>query len=163
MYLLYGHWKWVCCSYSENGPQITYVRDFKAKVQYFRFWCQVRAPQQGCQPQYNHYCLCFLNKEWIEIIVFDYSNCQCLSTLKLPSHGRPCSRTLSSRWSSGLILFSFSEKEYSLSVCEVRISLYSFSVQRLWVFTPKIWGGDCGSSSPERKVWTTEGWPGKSS
>uniref|UniRef100_A0A8C8JRQ3 E3 ubiquitin-protein ligase n=1 Tax=Oncorhynchus tshawytscha TaxID=74940 RepID=A0A8C8JRQ3_ONCTS len=25
----------------ENGPQITYVRDFKAKVQYFRFWCQV--------------------------------------------------------------------------------------------------------------------------
>uniref|UniRef100_A0AAY5KUL8 E3 ubiquitin-protein ligase n=1 Tax=Esox lucius TaxID=8010 RepID=A0AAY5KUL8_ESOLU len=24
----------------ENGPQITYVRDFKAKVQYFRFWCQ---------------------------------------------------------------------------------------------------------------------------
>uniref|UniRef100_A0A8D3CKJ6 E3 ubiquitin-protein ligase n=1 Tax=Scophthalmus maximus TaxID=52904 RepID=A0A8D3CKJ6_SCOMX len=25
---------------SENGPQITYVRDFKAKVQYFRFWCQ---------------------------------------------------------------------------------------------------------------------------
>uniref|UniRef100_A0A3P9BRI6 HECT-type E3 ubiquitin transferase n=1 Tax=Maylandia zebra TaxID=106582 RepID=A0A3P9BRI6_9CICH len=22
----------------ENGPQITYVRDFKAKVQYFRFW-----------------------------------------------------------------------------------------------------------------------------
>lgn len=28
--------------HSENGPQITYVRDFKAKVQYFRFWCQVR-------------------------------------------------------------------------------------------------------------------------
>lgn len=28
---------------SENGPQITYVRDFKAKVQYFKFWCQVRA------------------------------------------------------------------------------------------------------------------------
>uniref|UniRef100_A0A672ZLZ1 E3 ubiquitin-protein ligase n=1 Tax=Sphaeramia orbicularis TaxID=375764 RepID=A0A672ZLZ1_9TELE len=27
----------------ENGPQITYVRDFKAKVQYFRFWCQVGA------------------------------------------------------------------------------------------------------------------------
>lgn len=26
---------------SENGPQITYVRDFKAKVHYFRFWCQV--------------------------------------------------------------------------------------------------------------------------
>uniref|UniRef100_A0A3B4EMF4 E3 ubiquitin-protein ligase n=1 Tax=Pygocentrus nattereri TaxID=42514 RepID=A0A3B4EMF4_PYGNA len=25
----------------ENGPQITYVRDFKAKVHYFRFWCQV--------------------------------------------------------------------------------------------------------------------------
>ncbi|MGH0140752.1 UNVERIFIED_CONTAM: hypothetical protein FKN15_038140 [Acipenser sinensis] len=25
----------------ENGPQITYVRDFKAKVQYFRFWCQI--------------------------------------------------------------------------------------------------------------------------
>ncbi|CAG6021043.1 unnamed protein product [Menidia menidia] len=24
----------------ENGPQITYVRDFKAKVQYFRYWCQ---------------------------------------------------------------------------------------------------------------------------
>uniref|UniRef100_A0A3Q3MNF3 E3 ubiquitin-protein ligase n=1 Tax=Labrus bergylta TaxID=56723 RepID=A0A3Q3MNF3_9LABR len=24
----------------ENGPHITYVRDFKAKVQYFRFWCQ---------------------------------------------------------------------------------------------------------------------------
>uniref|UniRef100_A0A3Q1GB81 E3 ubiquitin-protein ligase n=2 Tax=Acanthochromis polyacanthus TaxID=80966 RepID=A0A3Q1GB81_9TELE len=24
----------------ENGPQITYVRDFKAKAQYFRFWCQ---------------------------------------------------------------------------------------------------------------------------
>uniref|UniRef100_A0A8C4H090 E3 ubiquitin-protein ligase n=1 Tax=Dicentrarchus labrax TaxID=13489 RepID=A0A8C4H090_DICLA len=30
----------------ENGPQITYVRDFKAKVQYFRFWCQVCAEQQ---------------------------------------------------------------------------------------------------------------------
>uniref|UniRef100_A0A3Q4AS55 E3 ubiquitin-protein ligase n=1 Tax=Mola mola TaxID=94237 RepID=A0A3Q4AS55_MOLML len=25
----------------ENGPQITYVRDFKAKVQYFRFWFNV--------------------------------------------------------------------------------------------------------------------------
>uniref|UniRef100_A0A3P9MXD2 E3 ubiquitin-protein ligase n=1 Tax=Poecilia reticulata TaxID=8081 RepID=A0A3P9MXD2_POERE len=24
----------------ENGPRITYVRDFKAKVQYFKFWCQ---------------------------------------------------------------------------------------------------------------------------
>ncbi|XP_030631954.1 itchy E3 ubiquitin protein ligase a [Chanos chanos] len=24
----------------ENGPHITYVRDFKAKVHYFRFWCQ---------------------------------------------------------------------------------------------------------------------------
>ena len=33
--------------HSENGPQITYVRDFKAKVQYFRFWCQV------CQPTIN--------------------------------------------------------------------------------------------------------------
>lgn len=32
--------------HSENGPQITYVRDFKAKVQYFRFWCQVSAAQQ---------------------------------------------------------------------------------------------------------------------
>uniref|UniRef100_A0A8C5C5A0 E3 ubiquitin-protein ligase n=1 Tax=Gadus morhua TaxID=8049 RepID=A0A8C5C5A0_GADMO len=32
---------------SENGPQITYVRDFKAKVQYFRFWCQV------CHPTIN--------------------------------------------------------------------------------------------------------------
>lgn len=32
--------------HSENGPQITYVRDFKAKVQYFRFWCQVCAAQQ---------------------------------------------------------------------------------------------------------------------
>uniref|UniRef100_A0A8C5A908 E3 ubiquitin-protein ligase n=1 Tax=Gadus morhua TaxID=8049 RepID=A0A8C5A908_GADMO len=31
----------------ENGPQITYVRDFKAKVQYFRFWCQV------CHPTIN--------------------------------------------------------------------------------------------------------------
>uniref|UniRef100_A0A8C6LFH0 E3 ubiquitin-protein ligase n=1 Tax=Nothobranchius furzeri TaxID=105023 RepID=A0A8C6LFH0_NOTFU len=30
----------------ENGPQITYVRDFKAKVQYFRFWChQLSMPQ----------------------------------------------------------------------------------------------------------------------
>ncbi|KAJ3585994.1 hypothetical protein NHX12_012396 [Muraenolepis orangiensis] len=27
-------------SFLENGPQITYVRDFKAKVQYFRFMCQ---------------------------------------------------------------------------------------------------------------------------
>lgn len=25
----------------DNGPQIAYVRDFKAKVHYFRFWCQV--------------------------------------------------------------------------------------------------------------------------
>uniref|UniRef100_A0AAQ4RTG1 HECT-type E3 ubiquitin transferase n=1 Tax=Gasterosteus aculeatus aculeatus TaxID=481459 RepID=A0AAQ4RTG1_GASAC len=30
----------------ENGPQITYVRDFKAKVQYFRFWCQQLAMPQ---------------------------------------------------------------------------------------------------------------------
>uniref|UniRef100_A0A3Q3XN86 E3 ubiquitin-protein ligase n=1 Tax=Mola mola TaxID=94237 RepID=A0A3Q3XN86_MOLML len=30
----------------ENGPQITYVRDFKAKVQYFRFWCQQLATPQ---------------------------------------------------------------------------------------------------------------------
>uniref|UniRef100_A0A9J8C9F3 E3 ubiquitin-protein ligase n=1 Tax=Cyprinus carpio carpio TaxID=630221 RepID=A0A9J8C9F3_CYPCA len=29
-----------------NGPQITYVRDFKAKVQYFRFWCQQLAVPQ---------------------------------------------------------------------------------------------------------------------
>uniref|UniRef100_A0A8C6V5U2 E3 ubiquitin-protein ligase n=1 Tax=Naja naja TaxID=35670 RepID=A0A8C6V5U2_NAJNA len=27
-------------SQGDNGPQIAYVRDFKAKVQYFRFWCQ---------------------------------------------------------------------------------------------------------------------------
>ncbi|KAF4798881.1 E3 ubiquitin-protein ligase Itchy [Turdus rufiventris] len=26
----------------DNGPQIAYVRDFKAKVHYFRFWCQER-------------------------------------------------------------------------------------------------------------------------
>ncbi|RMB95566.1 hypothetical protein DUI87_27676 [Hirundo rustica rustica] len=25
----------------DNGPQIAYVRDFKAKVHYFRFWCQI--------------------------------------------------------------------------------------------------------------------------
>lgn len=152
----------LCCSYSENGPQITYVRDFKAKVQYFRFWCQVRAPHKGSQPQYNHYCHRSLNKEWREIIVFDYSNCQCLSTLKLPRHGRPCSKTRSNRWSYDLILCHFSEKVY---VCSwgPYICIFSFSVQRSWVFTPKIWGGDCGSSSPERKVWTTEGWPGKSS
>ncbi|ELK04116.1 E3 ubiquitin-protein ligase Itchy like protein [Pteropus alecto] len=25
----------------DNGPQIAYVRDFKAKFQYFRFWCQI--------------------------------------------------------------------------------------------------------------------------
>uniref|UniRef100_A0A8C7Z616 E3 ubiquitin-protein ligase n=1 Tax=Oryzias sinensis TaxID=183150 RepID=A0A8C7Z616_9TELE len=30
----------------ENGPQITYVRDFKAKIQYFRFWCQQLALPQ---------------------------------------------------------------------------------------------------------------------
>ncbi|XP_053096715.1 itchy E3 ubiquitin protein ligase b [Pangasianodon hypophthalmus] len=30
----------------ENGPQITYVRDFKAKVQYFKFQCQQIAIQQ---------------------------------------------------------------------------------------------------------------------
>uniref|UniRef100_A0A8C1MIE3 HECT-type E3 ubiquitin transferase n=1 Tax=Cyprinus carpio TaxID=7962 RepID=A0A8C1MIE3_CYPCA len=30
----------------ENGPQITYVRDFKAKVHYFRFWCQQLAMPQ---------------------------------------------------------------------------------------------------------------------
>ncbi|XP_061592802.1 E3 ubiquitin-protein ligase Itchy-like isoform X2 [Cololabis saira] len=30
----------------ENGPQITYVRDFKAKVQYFKFWCQQLAMPQ---------------------------------------------------------------------------------------------------------------------
>uniref|UniRef100_A0A8C2IT74 HECT-type E3 ubiquitin transferase n=1 Tax=Cyprinus carpio TaxID=7962 RepID=A0A8C2IT74_CYPCA len=29
-----------------NGPQITYVRDFKAKVHYFRFWCQQLAMPQ---------------------------------------------------------------------------------------------------------------------
>uniref|UniRef100_A0A671SUA0 E3 ubiquitin-protein ligase n=1 Tax=Sinocyclocheilus anshuiensis TaxID=1608454 RepID=A0A671SUA0_9TELE len=30
----------------ENGPQITYVRDFKAKMHYFRFWCQQLAIPQ---------------------------------------------------------------------------------------------------------------------
>ncbi|XP_030221949.1 itchy E3 ubiquitin protein ligase b isoform X1 [Gadus morhua] len=30
----------------ENGPQITYVRDFKAKVQYFRFMCQQHSMPQ---------------------------------------------------------------------------------------------------------------------
>ncbi|XP_015252085.1 PREDICTED: E3 ubiquitin-protein ligase Itchy-like [Cyprinodon variegatus] len=30
----------------ENGPQIQYVRDFKAKVQYFKFWCQQLALPQ---------------------------------------------------------------------------------------------------------------------
>uniref|UniRef100_A0A8C8SB35 E3 ubiquitin-protein ligase n=1 Tax=Pelusios castaneus TaxID=367368 RepID=A0A8C8SB35_9SAUR len=30
----------------DNGPQIAYVRDFKAKVQYFRFWCQQLAMPQ---------------------------------------------------------------------------------------------------------------------
>uniref|UniRef100_A0A3B3C5K8 E3 ubiquitin-protein ligase n=1 Tax=Oryzias melastigma TaxID=30732 RepID=A0A3B3C5K8_ORYME len=31
----------------ENGPQITYVRDFKAKVQYFRFWCQINVTRKN--------------------------------------------------------------------------------------------------------------------
>ncbi|XP_030069144.1 E3 ubiquitin-protein ligase Itchy homolog isoform X2 [Microcaecilia unicolor] len=30
----------------DNGPQIAYVRDFKAKVQYFKFWCQQLALPQ---------------------------------------------------------------------------------------------------------------------
>uniref|UniRef100_A0A8C3V0A3 HECT-type E3 ubiquitin transferase n=1 Tax=Catharus ustulatus TaxID=91951 RepID=A0A8C3V0A3_CATUS len=30
----------------DNGPQIAYVRDFKAKVHYFRFWCQQLAMPQ---------------------------------------------------------------------------------------------------------------------
>ncbi|XP_015419971.1 PREDICTED: E3 ubiquitin-protein ligase Itchy homolog isoform X1 [Myotis davidii] len=30
----------------DNGPQIAYVRDFKAKFQYFRFWCQQLAMPQ---------------------------------------------------------------------------------------------------------------------
>ncbi|XP_043946210.1 E3 ubiquitin-protein ligase Itchy homolog isoform X1 [Protopterus annectens] len=30
----------------DNGPQIAYVRDFKAKIQYFRFWCQQLALPQ---------------------------------------------------------------------------------------------------------------------
>ncbi|XP_069508366.1 E3 ubiquitin-protein ligase Itchy homolog isoform X2 [Ambystoma mexicanum] len=30
----------------DNGPQIAYVRDFKAKVQYFKFWCQQLAMPQ---------------------------------------------------------------------------------------------------------------------
>ncbi|XP_028935598.1 E3 ubiquitin-protein ligase Itchy homolog isoform X2 [Ornithorhynchus anatinus] len=30
----------------DNGPHIAYVRDFKAKVQYFRFWCQQLAMPQ---------------------------------------------------------------------------------------------------------------------
>ncbi|XP_053814709.1 E3 ubiquitin-protein ligase Itchy homolog isoform X2 [Vidua macroura] len=33
-------------SQGDNGPQIAYVRDFKAKVHYFRFWCQQLAMPQ---------------------------------------------------------------------------------------------------------------------
>uniref|UniRef100_A0A673X708 HECT-type E3 ubiquitin transferase n=1 Tax=Salmo trutta TaxID=8032 RepID=A0A673X708_SALTR len=43
----------------ENGPQITYVRDFKAKVQYFRFWCQVSDEYRGCVPRIVKRCNCF--------------------------------------------------------------------------------------------------------
>uniref|UniRef100_A0A8C2UEP3 HECT-type E3 ubiquitin transferase n=1 Tax=Coturnix japonica TaxID=93934 RepID=A0A8C2UEP3_COTJA len=31
----------------DNGPHIAYVRDFKAKVHYFRFWCQVQISLLG--------------------------------------------------------------------------------------------------------------------
>ncbi|XP_076869959.1 itchy E3 ubiquitin protein ligase a [Brachyhypopomus gauderio] len=37
----------------ENGPQITYVRDFKAKVHYFRFWCQQLSKPQHIKIHVN--------------------------------------------------------------------------------------------------------------
>uniref|UniRef100_A0A4W4EZM6 E3 ubiquitin-protein ligase n=1 Tax=Electrophorus electricus TaxID=8005 RepID=A0A4W4EZM6_ELEEL len=36
-----------------NGPQITYVRDFKAKVHYFRFWCQQLSKPQHIKIHVN--------------------------------------------------------------------------------------------------------------
>lgn len=56
-------------SLSENGPQITYVRDFKAKVQYFRFWCQVRVRNiQFDKLQYGAYALCDNNNFLYHIV-----------------------------------------------------------------------------------------------
>lgn len=94
---------------------------------------------------------------------FDFSNCQCLSTLKSPSHGRPCLRTRSSRWSYRLLLCLFLMKKITCCLFSTSVYEFSISVYRSWVSTLKICGGDCGSSSPERKVWTTAGLPGKSS
>lgn len=48
-----------------------------------------------------------------------------------------------------------------MSALETRSDIKPFvCIQRSWAFTHKIWGGDCGSFSLERKVWTTEVWPG---
>uniref|UniRef100_A0AAQ4NU09 E3 ubiquitin-protein ligase n=1 Tax=Gasterosteus aculeatus aculeatus TaxID=481459 RepID=A0AAQ4NU09_GASAC len=76
----------------ENGPQITYVRDFKAKVQYFRFWCQQLSMPQHIKinvsrktlfedsfQQYEHSHLnpffnCLSSREWFFLLSHEVLN-----------------------------------------------------------------------------------------
>ncbi|OPJ82407.1 hypothetical protein AV530_012204 [Patagioenas fasciata monilis] len=46
----------------DNGPQIAYVRDFKAKVHYFRFWCQVWIHLLGIFVCFFAFCVHALNE-----------------------------------------------------------------------------------------------------
>lgn len=60
----------------ENGPQITYVRDFKAKVQYFRFWCQV-CPAQVANVAFATFLLCCALQESPQWIICPLNDFQC--------------------------------------------------------------------------------------
>lgn len=92
-------------------------------------------------------------------LFFTFSNCRCLSTLRSLSRGRPCLRTHSNRW-------SFQHGVSFLAVFDSIVSKFEtcnyliLCIKRLWAFTLKIWGGDCGLSSLEKRGWTTEVWPG---
>lgn len=93
-------------------------------------------------------------------LFFTFSNCRCLSTLRLPSHGRPCLRTHSNRWSFQHGVF-FLAVFNSIVASKFEICNYLIlCIKRLWAFTLKIWGGDCGLSSLEKRGWTMEVWPG---
>lgn len=89
--------------HSENGPQITYVRDFKAKVHYFRFWCQVGSKSPIMFVIWLLYKRCVHEISYGKpllgwfIFVAHYSNWQCPSISKSTSVARRCSRIPFSR------------------------------------------------------------------
>lgn len=91
------------------------------------------------------------NYNWLLLFFLPFSNCQCRSTSRSPYPGRPCSKTLSSRWSVQDIvflsvlpadIFALAQK---MSVCSQIMSFHPQDLRRrLWIIFPGEEGLDYG-------------------